>query len=103
MTLKAGFVLFYVTFLSIIIFLSTSMGETIISASSSDISGLQSTPQFSNNIILLPLELIWWGFNNFLVLLTISTEFQFLGVFVLLPMTVVMIWVLIELIGDLIP
>ena len=103
MSLKAGFVLFYVTFLSIVLFMSADMGTAIIDASESDIAAMRTVPKFSDNIVLLPLELIWFAFNNFLILLTISAEFQFLTVFILLPMTDAFIWVLIELIGDLIP
>lgn len=79
------------------------MAQDVLTLTNEQVLQLKTQPTLSNNILLIPLELISYIFTNFVLLLTFSTEFQYITIFILTPMTVTLIWVLIELVGDLIP
>jgi hypothetical protein len=87
MVSKLGYVLFYTAFLSFVVYVSGQAGASILSG----------VPEFANvpePSILDVLGTVSW----FFALLSVSTEYQILFALVFTPLTVGMVWALVEII-----
>lgn len=86
-TTKLGFVIFYVTFLSFVVYLSGLAGGQI----------LKNVPEFSGlpepNVVNVFVTVEW-----FFALLSVSTEYQILFALVFAPLSIGFLWCLLELI-----
>lgn len=87
--------------MSILTFFSIEMGQVIIvGATESQLSSLQSVPTTGNTLIdslTFLFNLSVFAVITFSSLIAISTEFQILFVFVVLPLSVGFLWSIIEL------
>ncbi len=101
MSLKVAYCLFYVAFIAIVTFFSASMGETIISGiDNAQLAQLQTVPTTGNFLIdslTFLFNIAVFGVQTFSTLILLSTEFQMLFAFVVLPLSVAFLWALIEL------
>ncbi len=101
MSLKVGYCVFYVAFIAILSFFSVSMGQVIlIGVDDASISALQQVPTTGNTLIdalTFLFNLAVFGVTTFSTLIAISTEFQILFAFVVLPLSVGFLWSIIEL------
>lgn len=101
MTLKVGYCVFYVAFISIITFFSVSMGIDIVTGVTQDqLTALQQQPTSGNTLIdslTFLFNLAVFGVTTFGALITLSTEFQILFFFVVLPLSAGFLWAIIEL------
>ena len=101
MSLKVGYCVFYVAFISILTFLSADMGASIITGvDQAGLSALQDVPTSGNTLIdslTFLFNLAVFGVTIFGTLVLISTEFQLLFAFVVLPLSVGFLWSIIEL------
>lgn len=87
--------------MSILTFFSIEMGVTIVSGvDQAGLSSLQNVPTTGNSLIdslTFLFNLAVFGVTTFGALITISTEFQILFAFVILPLSVGFLWSIIEL------
>lgn len=88
-------------FISILSFFSISMGQVIlIGVDDASVSALQQVPTTGNSLIdalTFLFNLAVFGVTTFSTLIAISTEFQILFAFVVLPLSVGFLWSIIEL------
>lgn len=88
-------------FIAILSFFSVSMGQVIlIGVDDASISALQQVPTTGNTLIdalTFLFNLAVFGVTTFSTLIAISTEFQILFAFVVLPLSVGFLWSIIEL------
>lgn len=101
MSLKVGYCIFYVGFISVLTFFSIEMGVTIITGvDQAGLATLQQTPTSGNDLIdaiTFLFNIASFGVRTFGSLVAISTEFQILFAFVVLPLSVGFLWSIIEL------
>jgi len=99
LSLKVAFVLFYTAFLSIYIFITGLMGISVLNIESQTLTDIPQAPPDPNLLAALTylFDLAVFGVRSFAVLLTVSTEFLFLTVFLFTPLSIAMLWAIIEL------
>lgn len=101
MSSKVGYCIFYIAFISILTFFSAEMATVIISGTDqAQLATLQTVPTTGNTLIdalAFLFNLAVFGVTTFGSLVAISTEFQILFAFVVLPLTVGFLWSIIEL------
>lgn len=101
MSSKVGYCVFYVAFMSLLTFFSIEMGQVIIvGATEAQLSSLQRVPTTGNTLIdslTFLFNLSAFAVITFSSLIAISTEFQILFAFVVLPLSVGFLWSIIEL------
>ncbi len=98
---KHGYVLFYVSFIAILLFFSAEMGQSIISVSGSEEQLLPPVLPDTENTLIDSLTFIFnlvvFAVITFGTLIFVSTEFLVLFIFVVLPLTFGFAWCIYEL------
>lgn len=105
MSLKAGFVLFYITFLSILIFFTAEMGVTILDIDRSTLVSFSDGLDLANDPItaffqILTNTLLFFVQTFFILAVITVTDptFFLLNVFVVLPLSITFGYIIVEVI-----
>ena len=99
MSLKVGYCIFYVAFIAILLFFSVEMGVEIITGVS-DTQLVTPAPPTSGNLLdslTFLFNIAVFGVTTFGFLVLLSSPFQILFIFVILPLSFGFLWAIIEL------
>lgn len=102
MSLKVGYVIFYVAFLSIFSFFQLQVGTQVLDIEQSQLFAITVTPTTGNTLIdslTFLFNTIVFAFSTlaFLVTIAVSPDFILLNIFVVLPLSAGFLWSLLEL------
>lgn len=99
MSLKVGYCIFYISFIAILLFFSLEMGIVIITGVTETQLVVPSPPTGGNlfDSLTFLFNIAVFGVATFGFLVILSTPFQVLFIFVILPLTFGFLWAIIEL------
>ena len=99
MSLKVAYVIFYVAFLSIFVSITGLIGISVLSIESNTLASLPQAPPDLNifSALTFLFEVGVFGVQAFGILATVSTEFLFLSIAIIIPFSLGMLWAILEL------